>query len=194
MEMKLDRTYEHLFQSLGVAVVTSTLLVSIGKALTPYYFFIVVMSSICLLIGLEIFTRYKYKFEIAKAKMQKERQPKTLSRVGALRRASFKAVPLKKYLVKRHSSEKRVKKKQTILEKPTIFDKPTTTGEDVKVESSDAKKSGWRSSLRKTIGYSRRKRNLYKGPIIRTYSLGEEKIYSAKKRRAGGSCLSFVSE
>ena len=47
--IKIDRNYNDLFQSIGLSVAVTTLIVSIGKAITPYYFYVIIFFILLLL-------------------------------------------------------------------------------------------------------------------------------------------------
>ena len=59
METKVDGSYEEFFSSIGIAIITCTLLVSVGKYITCYYFLYIVA---CLLLALMSLTIYDYKY------------------------------------------------------------------------------------------------------------------------------------
>ena len=58
MLTKLDRSYDGFFNYLGFAVILCTLLVSVGKLITCYYFFYIITLLILILISLTIFDYY----------------------------------------------------------------------------------------------------------------------------------------
>ena len=58
--MKMDKSYEAFFYSLGVAIIICTLLVSIGKLITYYYFLYIVVCSLLILFSLVIYDYYTY--------------------------------------------------------------------------------------------------------------------------------------
>lgn len=66
--LKLDRGYDELFASIGVALVICTLLVSIGKALTYYYFIYITVIFLLILIGFGIYHYHNYQIKLLKLK------------------------------------------------------------------------------------------------------------------------------
>lgn len=55
--MKVDRSYDYMFISFADAIIIGTLLVSVGRYMSPYYFIYLIIAIILILIGLEL---YKY--------------------------------------------------------------------------------------------------------------------------------------
>ena len=74
VEIKLDRTYDDIFSSLGYALITCTILVSIGKLITYYYFFYIFSFSLSIIISLIIYDYYTYKVTPTKFKEERKEQ------------------------------------------------------------------------------------------------------------------------
>ena len=74
MNMKIDRSYEDFFYSFGVALTICTLLVSVGKLITYYYFFYIVICSLLIIISLMIYDYYAYKAALTKLEEAREVQ------------------------------------------------------------------------------------------------------------------------
>lgn len=55
--MKNEKTYDYMFSSFADAIIIGTLLVSIGRYVSQYYFVYIIIATVLLLIGLE---GYKY--------------------------------------------------------------------------------------------------------------------------------------
>ena len=72
--MKTDRSYEDFFSSLGVALIICTLIVSIGKLITQYYFCYIIICSLLIIISLMVYDYYKYKRESKQLKKAAEEQ------------------------------------------------------------------------------------------------------------------------
>ena len=53
-KMKLDRNFDDFFNSIGVGIVGSTVIVSVGKAVSSYYFVIVILLLVAAIGGLYI--------------------------------------------------------------------------------------------------------------------------------------------
>lgn len=58
MDKRVGKTYDDLFQSLGIAICTCTLLVTIGKLISCYYFVYIVIGSVLIITTLSY---YDYK-------------------------------------------------------------------------------------------------------------------------------------
>lgn len=57
--MKIDKSYNSLFNSLGAAITTCTLLVSIGKNSSEYYFFILMLAFVLIVFLLSLCDYYR---------------------------------------------------------------------------------------------------------------------------------------
>ena len=55
MEIKVGRSYDDFFYSLRIALITCTLIVSIGKSITYYYFLYIILCSILIIIAMIIY-------------------------------------------------------------------------------------------------------------------------------------------
>ena len=58
--MRVDSSYDFFFYSLGMAVITCTLVVSVGKSITDYYFVCIVICSLVVIISLTFYGYYRY--------------------------------------------------------------------------------------------------------------------------------------
>ena len=87
--MKIGTTYEDFFSSLGDALITCTLLVSIGKLITYYYFLHIIICSL-LIVGSLMIYDYKYKAEKSKLRKAGEEQYSSASKLVTSKKKNFK--------------------------------------------------------------------------------------------------------
>ena len=84
--MKLDKTFQGFLNSFGIAIITCTLIVSIGKYITPYYFFYSITSLLIILIILTSYNYYIYKVEISSLKQAREEKRITDAKLANTRK------------------------------------------------------------------------------------------------------------
>lgn len=73
--MKVDKSFDDFFVSFGVAIVTCTLLVSLGKLISYYYFIYISLSFLVLIVSLAV---YEYYTNMIKQDEAREKQLATM--------------------------------------------------------------------------------------------------------------------
>ena len=91
MDMEMDWSYEDFFYSVGVAIITCTLLVSVGKSITYYYFFYIVNCSLLIVISTTIYDYYTYKAASTKLKEAREEQFVSVPKLVTSRKENIKS-------------------------------------------------------------------------------------------------------
>lgn len=74
--MSVDRTYDGFFSSLGFAIVTCTIIVCVGKTLSTYYMFYIVLYSVLIITLVEL---HSY------SKLRKTNKQRSTNQIAALK-------------------------------------------------------------------------------------------------------------